>query len=145
MNVFKSVGIAVASLAVAGIAHAGQFTVEAGKSKPLRIKGEAASVVIGNPNIADIGVHDEHLLFISGKTFGTTNLLIFDKDGKTLYAADLVVTTNTSNLVTVNRAGRDFSYDCSPTCRAGLSIGDDPGHYGEVFNQLLQQKELYEE
>lgn len=145
MNLFKSFGIAAASLAVAGIAHAGQFTVEAGKSKPIRIKGKAASVVIGNPNIADVGVHDEHLLFVSGKTFGTTNLLVFDKDGKTLFSADLVVTTNTSNLITVNRAGRDYSYDCAPTCRAGLSIGDDPGHYAEVFNQLSQQKELFEE
>ncbi|MEM9939079.1 MAG: pilus assembly protein N-terminal domain-containing protein [Pseudomonadota bacterium] len=145
MNFSKSFGLAVASLAIVGIAQAGQLTVEAGKSKPIRIKGDAASVVIGNPNIADVGVHDEHLLFVSGKTFGTTNLLVFDKDGKTLFAADLVVTTNTSNLVTVNRAGRDFSYDCAPSCRAGLSVGDDPQHYTEVFNQLAQQKELFED
>ena len=135
---------AIASLAVSAAAYAGQFTVEAGKTKPLKLKAEAGSVVIGNPNIADVAVHDSTLLFVSGKSFGTTNLLIFDKDGNTVYSADVVVTTNTANLVTVNRAGNDYSYDCAPAFRAGLSVGDDAGHFDQVYNQLTQQQELSE-
>ena len=143
MTILSKFGAATgAALFLSASAYAGQFTIEAGKTKPLRLKSEAASVVVGNPNIADVAVHDETLLFVSGKTFGTTNLLIFDKDGKTIFSADVVVTTNTANLVTVNRAGENYTYDCAPNCRAGLSVGDDPGHYSQTMNQMRQQQEL---
>lgn len=140
----KSMAILVAALTASLAAQAEQFTVETGKTKALKLKGEAASVAIGNPNIADVAVHNSQLLFVSGKTFGTTNLLILNSDGHTIYSADVVVTANTANLVTVKRAGSDYTYDCAPTCRAGLAVGDANDHYTEVYNQMSQQKELSE-
>ena len=137
-------GALAATLFICASASAGQFTVESGKTKPLRLKTKAASIVIGNPNVADVAVHDEKLLFISGKTFGTTNLMIFDKDGNTIYTADVVVTTNTANLVTVNRAGENYTYDCAPNCRGSMSVGDSSEHYNEIYNQVTQQQELSE-
>ncbi len=145
MRIFTKIGaMTTAALFMAASANAGQFTIESGKTKPLRLKAEAASIVIGNPNVADVAVHDGKLLFISGKTFGTTNLLIFDADGKTIYSADIVVTTNTANLVTINRAGENFTYDCAPDCRAGLSVGDSSSHFNLTYNQQQQQKDLSE-
>ena len=141
---FKSLSLATAVLAASLTAHADPFTVEIGKTKALKLKAEAASVAIGNPNVADIAVHDSNLMFVSGKTFGTTNLLIMDSDGKTIYSSDIVVTANTANLVTVNRAGADYTYDCAPTCRAGLAVGDAEDHYNKVFAQISQQKDLSE-
>ncbi len=140
----KFAAATVASLAFSGAALAGQFTIESGKTKPLKLKHDADSIVVGNPNIADVAVHNSKMLFISGKVFGTTNLLIFDKEGNTIYSADVVVTTNTANLVTINRAGSNYSYDCAPTCRAGLSVGDNAGHFDQVYNQMSQQQELSE-
>lgn len=135
---------AIAAVAIAASAHAGQFTVETGKTKPLRLKQEAGSVVIGNPNVADVSVHNNKLIFISGKTFGTTNLIIFDSDGKTIYTSDIVVTTNTANLVTLNRGGETFTFDCAPNCRAGLSVGDADRHFNQTYNQIDRQKSLTE-
>ncbi len=137
-------GAVIATLFICASAQAGQFTIESGKTKPLRLKGKAASIVVGNPNVADVAVHDENLIFVTGKTFGTTNLMIFDKAGKTIYSANVVVTTNTANLVTVNRAGDNYTYDCAPTCRAGMSVGDNNNHFSEVSNQIKQQQELSE-
>ena len=133
-----------AALLAAAPAVAGQFTVESGKTKPLRLSGEAASIVVGNPNVADVAVHSGQLLFVSGKTFGTTNLMVFDKNGAVLYSADVVVTTNTANLVTVNRAGSNFTYDCAPDCRPSISVGDDEEHFGRSASQLKQQQSLGE-
>jgi len=140
----KLAALSVSTLLLAGSALAGQFTVESGKTKQLRLKTDASSVVIGNPNIADVAVANGKLLFVSGKAFGTTNLLIFDSAGNTIYAADVVVTTNSANLVTVNRAGANYSYDCAPECRAGLAIGDSDEHFESIFNQMDRQKELSE-
>lgn len=144
LSLKKFAAFSLSTLLLAGTALAGQFTVESGDTKTLRLSKEAASVVIGNQNIADVAVANSQLLLISGKIFGTTNLIVLDKDGKTIYAADVVVTTNTANLVTVNRAGSNFSYDCAPDCRAGLVVGDDAGHYNTVYGQVEQQQRLNE-
>lgn len=134
----------VAAISISASAFAGQFTIESGKTKPLRLTTEAASVVVGNPNIADVAVHNGKLIFISGKTFGTTNLMIFDKAGNTIYSNDIVVTTNTANLVTVNRGGNNFTYDCAPDCRASLSVGDSDAHFNSTSEQIQVQADMSE-
>lgn len=140
----KFFAASAATLCISVSAFAGHFTVESGKTKPLRLETEATSIVVGNPNVADVAVHNGKLIFISGKAFGTTNLMIFDKAGNTIYSSDIVVTTNTANLVTVNRAGNNFTYDCAPACRSGLSVGDDQNHYQNTRSQMQQQSQLAE-
>lgn len=123
-------------------AHAAHVTVEAGKAKAIKLSENAESVIIGNPNIADVAVHNDKLLFVTGKSFGTTNLMIFDAQGNTIHSSDVVVTANATTWVSVKRAGENFTYDCSPSCRPTLSAGDNGQHYENVGEQLLMQKEL---
>ena len=44
----------------------------------------AASVALGNATVADVTVSDAHTLLITGKAFGTTNLLVLDRNGQTI-------------------------------------------------------------
>lgn len=139
----------IGALGLAGMlailpAAAEQLSVEANKTVPIRLQGSAASVVLGNRNVADVAVHDEHLIFVTGKTFGTTNLMIFDRSGRQIYSTDLVVTANSSNLVTVNRSGSNFTYDCAPNCRAVLSPGDDTAYFDELMKQQMGSQSLTE-
>ncbi|MFN3212662.1 MAG: pilus assembly protein N-terminal domain-containing protein [Henriciella sp.] len=142
MSFSKSVISIGAAALVACAAHAGHVTVEAGKAKAIKLNVNAESVIIGNPNIADVAVHDDKLLFVTGKSFGTTNLMIFDADGNTIHSSDVVVTANATTWVSVKRAGDNFTYDCAPACRPTLSAGDNRAHYENVGEQLLMQKEL---
>ena len=131
--------IALSGSLFAASAAAQSISVEANKTVPVRVTGSAASIVIGNKNVADVAVHNEHLLFITGKAFGTTNLMIFDSAGNQILSSDVVVTANSSNLVTVNKSGKSFTYDCAPECRSVMSTGDS----GEYFDQIAgQQKSL---
>lgn len=130
------------AIVLSAAAHAGQITVEAGKASAIKLNTNADSVIIGNPNIADVAVHDDTLLFVTGKSFGTTNLMIFDKQGNTLVSSDVVVTANSDTWVSVKRGGDNFTYDCSPSCRPTLATGDEQEHYANVGEQLLLQKEL---
>lgn len=132
----RACAFALAGLAIVLPATAEPLAVEANKTVPVRLKGAAASVVLGNRNIADVAVHDDQLIFVTGKTFGTTNLMVFDRNGKQIYSNDVVVTVNSANLVTVNRSGSNFTYDCAPTCRSVLSTGDD----SEYFDALMKQQ-----
>ncbi|MFN3609653.1 MAG: pilus assembly protein N-terminal domain-containing protein, partial [Hyphomonas sp.] len=100
-NAVKPALLALASLFLAGAAQAQQLSVEASKTVPVRLSGSAASIVIGNKNIADVAVHDDRLIFVTGKSYGTTNLLVFNKAGQEVYNTEIVVTANSTSLVTV--------------------------------------------
>lgn len=125
-------------------AAAQQITVEAGTTKPIRLSKPASSVVIGNENVADVAVADSKLVFLTGRSFGTTNLLVLDAENQIILSTNVVVTTNTANLVTVNRGGSSFSYDCLEECRDAPVIGDDENHFSRALSQAEQTKRLTE-
>ena len=125
-------------------ALAGPLTVEANKTVPVRLKGAAASVVLGNRNIADVAVHDENLIFVTGKSFGTTNLMVFDRSGNQILSTEVVVTVNSSNLVTINRNGANYTYDCAPNCRSVPSPGDEADYFNVLIGQQSDMQKLTE-
>lgn len=141
-SLLRTAALGLAAVVCATSAFAESIVIEANKSTSLKLQAAAASVVIGNPRVADVAVHDANLIFITGRTFGTTNLLIFSEDGSQLYSGDVVVTTNTTNLVNVNRAGATNTYDCAPTCRSVLSLGDEVTYFDTLISQSERIQEL---
>ena len=143
MNLFAKIcTLPAAAALVSQIAVAGPLSVEVNKTIPVHLRSAAASVVLGNQTIADVAVHDEKLIFITGKTSGTTNLLIFDKSGRQIYSTDILVVANEANVVTINRSGSNYTYDCAPTCRSTLSVGDAPEHFEQYIDQQTGVKAL---
>ena len=53
--------------AAPALAQSRPLSVEIDHTARLNLRGAAASVVVGNPQIADVTVVDEHTLFISGR------------------------------------------------------------------------------
>ena len=76
----------------------------------------AASVVVGNPQIADVTVVDEHTLFISGRGFGVTEVVVLDGMGRTIYQSEVVVSAPSSGQVRVWRGSTVTDMACSTTC-----------------------------
>lgn len=140
----RAIAATMSAALFCGVAAAQQFTVESGTTKPLRLTKPAASVVIGNQNVADVAVADPQLIFLTGKSFGTTNLLVMDDANNIIFSADVVVTTNSANLVTINRAGQAFTYDCAGECRDAPMIGDNEEHFARALSQAQQTKSLTE-
>ena len=102
----------------------------------------ADTVIIGNPLIADATVRDNQTLIITGRSFGTTNLIVLDKDGREIANHLLTVAVADDNLVTVfNRAGRQ-TYSCTPVCEPLISIGDDKTTFSERAGQIGDRNSL---
>ena len=141
-SLFRITTFGIAALTFSLSAFADPIVVESNKSTSLKLSGAAASVVIGNPRVADVAVHDANLIFITGRSFGTTNLLVFSESGEEIFAGDVVVTTNTTNLLNVNRAGASNTYDCAPTCRSVLAIGDELVYFDTLVAQSERLQEL---
>ena len=78
-----SIAVITAVLALAGLpAQAqspnGALNVEIDRSARVQLRGAAASVIVANPQIADVTVVDANTLFIVGKGYGVTEVVAVD-------------------------------------------------------------------
>lgn len=117
---------AAAALVLAGAAHAEDISIPINMTAPMRLPQPAEGVSIGNPAIAGVSVQDERLLFITGRAYGTTNLVVVGANGRTIFSGRVTVTPDTQGTVTVQRGGSDtVSLACSPVCELP-NANDDP-------------------
>lgn len=133
-----------ALLAAAGTAQADQISVEMDKARTLTLVSPAATVIIGNPLIASAGIQDRQTLIITGKSYGVTNLIVLDTEGRTILSTDLSVTeadTPQTALVSLYRGAERTSYACagSGSCQHRPMVGDSAATYDTVTGQRDQQ------
>ena len=62
-------------------AENGALNVEIDRSARIQLRGAAASVIVANPQIADVSVVDANTLFIVGKGYGVTEVVAVDGVG----------------------------------------------------------------
>ena len=65
--------------------------VEVDKAHLVQLESNAATVMIADPNIADVAVESPRLVFVIGRAVGETSLFILDADGKPMVDATIVV------------------------------------------------------
>jgi len=101
----------------------------------MRVPKETSTLVIGNPTIADASVQRNGLIVITGKSYGTTNLLMLDKDGRTLREVMISVKAPSSANLIVQRGVDRETYSCHPRCQQTLTLGDSQKYFSEVNGQ----------
>ncbi len=133
-------------------ASAQSYSVELNKTELVRLNQSANAVVIGNPSVADVSVHSDRTLFVIGRNFGETNILVLDAAGSVIMDANVVVTnTPPANGVRVYRGSNAdrSTYNCSPYCIPAPILGDTPdfiannsGEADTINNQIATQTPL---
>lgn len=136
MRFISSLALVAALAAACGPAAAKDpISVVIDRAKVMRISAPAATVVIGNPAIADASMQDRQTLVITGKTSGITNLVILDAKGQ-LIADELVnVEKPQTGYVTVQRGASRYTYSCTPHCNAAIEPGDAGDYFGAAQSQ----------
>jgi hypothetical protein len=125
----------------AGPALAGtEVILRTDEAKIISVSGEPGTIVVGNPAIADVTVRRDQL-FVMGRSFGTTNMIVLDRDGNQLAALDVTVTMGGAKPVQVFKAGQRLSYSCSPECEATMQIGDRADYFEAIGKQLNGRSE----
>ena len=129
--------LAAGLIGVSAHAAGGGFSVALDNARPFTLPGEAASVVVGNPSIADIYVQDGQHIFIMGRSYGTTNLVAIDKDGNEIANLPVTVTSGRSMSVTVHRGtGGQMSYACNGRCERTLVPTDEPNTFKDLMEAV---------
>ncbi len=113
----------VAGLAAAGAARAAPLSVPVNHSVRLPVSGRAASVVVGNSKVADVTVVDSRTLFVTGKAAGSTDVMVVDPLGRTVFAGDILVVMGGGKSVTVHRGVQRADLACDPRCLAPADSG----------------------
>lgn len=129
-----------AALFVAPAANAAQLlAVETDKSQMISVSTAPGAVIIGNPAIADVSLQGTKV-FVHGKGFGETNLVILDLDGNQIGNFDVVTRHAADSSLAVFKGTERFSYTCMPNCEAQLQVGDNEGYFTDSVAKELQKK-----
>ena len=128
MRAVVSLGLAALAAAVATAAVAAPaIVVPIDQSTRLTVGGAAYSVLVGSPAVADVTVVDSHTLFVSGRSYGSTDVVVLDRDGVQLYRGDIVVTAPETGRVSVYRGAARTDMACAPGCQvAARTAGARP-------------------
>ena len=124
-------------LLVAGQASARDIRVALDQAFPIRLSESAEGVAIGNPSIAGVSVQNDRFLFVTGRSYGSTNLVVVGAAGRVLYTGRVVVTPDETDVVMVTRGGETARLECTPLCRPRPDIGDGSDS-AEAAEQIAQ-------
>lgn len=139
--------LVLAACTVAGLgpdAFAGpgpSITVKADQATLVALAGDPATVVIGNSLFADITLK-KGMIFIHGRQYGTTNVIILNKENDELASFELNVVRGGSQNVTVRKGISAFSYLCAPSCEGALQVGDNADHFGSISSAMATKLQL---
>lgn len=128
-SAFLAVGVALAPMLVGAPPALATdevlITVNANMARVLRINAPAATVIIGNPGIADVTIQDPRTLVLTGKSFGRTNMIVLDSAGEPIADTIVEVSQSKTDNVTVFMGMARTSMACAPDCQPVIMLGDD--------------------
>ena len=128
-------------LPAAQAAEGDPISVKVNMARILRISAPAATVIIGNPGVADVTIQDPQTLVLTGKSFGQTNLIVLDNLGNPIADTLVEVIQAQADLITVYQGNARNTLVCSPTCQPTIMLGDDPNFTATTLasSNILEQ------
>jgi hypothetical protein len=100
------------------------------------------TVFVGNPTIADVTVIDARHVFLQAKSFGATNLLALDENGKQIVEEHVTVYNHQDSVVTLQRGPGRTTLNCiADHCEVHPIPGDD----AQPFDSVTGQVEKYQQ
>jgi Flp pilus assembly secretin CpaC len=141
---YGSLSVALALLAAgacgAGAALGAETTapisVKVNMARILRISAPAATVIVGNPGVADVTIQDPQTLILTGKSYGQTNMIALDNKGNPIADTLIEVVQAQADVVTVYNAGLRSTLACAPKCQPMVMLGDDNGYTSTVTSSM---------
>jgi pilus assembly protein CpaC len=86
------------SVFVSEVTDVRKVTVVLNKSRTFRVERPFATIVAGQPEIADVKPLGDRSIYVLGRQTGTTNIVLFDDAARQIGILDVEVTIDTGNL-----------------------------------------------
>ncbi len=118
------------------------ITVALDQATIMKLPERVATLVIGNPLIADASLQPGGVVVVTGKGYGVTNFMALDRSGAVLTEKMIEVQGPRGNLVVVYRGMQRESYDCAPKCQPRITLGDGQTYFDNTLNQTASRSGL---
>ncbi len=109
--------------------------VNVDQAKLVKLPARVATIVVGNPLIADVTLQSGGLVVVTGKGYGATNFIAMDRAGEVLVDRVIQVEGPTDKVVTIYRGVDRESYSCMPICQRRVTLGDGEGYFKSAMDQ----------
>ncbi len=111
------------------------IAVNVDQAKLVKLPTRVATIVVGNPLIADVTLQTGGILVVTGKGYGATNFIAMDRAGEVLVDRVIQVEGPTDQLVTIYRGVDRESYSCMPVCQRRVTLGDGENYFKAAMDQ----------
>ena len=109
---------------VADAGDDGEISVFLDQARLVKLPERVATLVIGNPLIADVSLQSGSLMVVTGKGYGVTNVVALDRNGVTLMERPVQVKGTEASTLVVYRGMQRETYSCAPICEPRVTLGD---------------------
>ena len=116
-------------------APADKIAVNVDQAKLIKLPPKVATIVVGNPLIADVTMQGGGVVVVTGKGFGATNLIAMDRAGDILVDRLIQVEGPKEQIVTVYKGVDRESYSCMPICQRRITLGDSDKYFNLTIDQ----------
>jgi len=130
-----AIGLLLWPAAVSAGSGAETVTVSVDQAKLVKLPVGVATIVVGNPLIADVTLQNGGIVVVTGKGYGATNFIAMDRSGGVLVDRLIQVEGPTEELVTVYRGVERETYSCVPICQRRMTLGDADPYFKAVASQ----------
>ncbi|WGS21410.1 MULTISPECIES: pilus assembly protein N-terminal domain-containing protein [unclassified Bradyrhizobium] len=112
-----------------------RIAVNVDQAKLVKLPTGIATIVVGNPLIADVTLQNGGVVVVTGKGYGATNFIALDRTGQVLVDRQIQVEGPTDQLVTVYRGVDRETYSCMPVCQRRITLGDGETYFKATMDQ----------
>lgn len=110
-------------------------TVGVDQAQVMKLPTAVATLVVGNPLIADVSIQAGGMVVLTGKGHGVTNLLVLDRSGELLEQKTIQVQGPRDSVVVYRGVERE-SYSCTPKCERRITLGDSSDYFAATLGQI---------
>ncbi|HEV7246608.1 MAG TPA: pilus assembly protein N-terminal domain-containing protein [Shinella sp.] len=117
----------IVSTAASAFAEEPLMRVYMDHARVLKLDRPVSKVIIGNADVADATVADSQTIVLTGRNFGTTNLVLLDADGNAIVDERILVSIDEGNTVRVFRQTERSVLSCTPNCEEHVARNNSGG------------------
>ena len=128
--------LGVSAQFAAGPAPAADINVILDQARLVKLPDRVSTIVVGNPLIADVSIQAGGLMVVTGKGYGSTNVLALDRSGKVLMDSTVNV-QGPRGVVVVYRGVERETYSCKPNCERRITLGDGTTYFTTTLTQSV--------
>jgi Flp pilus assembly secretin CpaC len=95
-------------------------------AKVIALRAPAQTIIVGNPAIADASIDSERTLVLTGKTIGTTNIVVLGAGNRELLNLAVDVMASSVGQVIVHSGATQQAFSCIGLCKPVIATSAAP-------------------